>query len=118
MGVLGFGGEVSTGWLSAASVARARWQVEPAVISITSQRKLYAQYFRVVTLTLGLVFLLLLLLCSETAVVLTIGTASRAISRNYLQTNLSRHHVDGDALNSSGDGGDPLAKPSDSAKRW
>jgi hypothetical protein len=118
MGMLGVGAGVSMGWLSAASLARARWHIEPAVISITPQRKLHAQHFRVVTLILGLVLLLLLLLCSETAVVLTVGTAIRAISRNCLQTNLSRHHVDGDALNSSGDGGDPFAKPSESSKRW
>jgi hypothetical protein len=118
MGVLSFGAGVSTGWLSAASVARIRWHIEPAVISITPQRKLHSQHFPVATLLLGLLLLLSLLLCSEAAVVLTVGTAIRTISRNYLQTNSPGRHVDGDTLNSSGDGGDPLAKPSNSSKRW
>ena len=118
MGILGVGAGVSTNWLSAASAARIRWHIEPAAISITPQRKLHPQQFRVATLLLGLLLLLLLLLCCETAVVLTIGTAIEDISRSCLQTNLSRHHVDGDALKSSGDGGDPLAEPSNSSKRW
>ena len=118
MGVLSFGAGASTGWLSAANIARTRWHVEPAVVSITPQRTLHRQHLSVATLLIGLLLVLSLLLYSETAVVFTIGTAIRTISRSYLQINSSRHQVDGDTLKSSDDGGDPFAKPSDSSRRW
>jgi len=117
MGMFSVGAGVSTGWRSAASVSRTRLRIEPAIISVTPQPKLLAKYLRVPTLILGFLLLLLLLLCSEAAGLLSVGTAFRIISANYLQNNLSQHDIDGDELNSSGDGEDPLAPPSNSSHR-